>query len=125
MAQYILISNGDENLNYSIDTDTEREIARAALTAAGETSAAVYVGDPEDPSSYATGERFALETSALEMLCSGHDVADVRRERLAKAIALGAKQKSLEALRDANRTSMSETIVLPPHRYEGLSRGKG
>ncbi len=48
-----------------------------------------------------------------------------RIERLAEAIELGADDQALEAIRLAVRTSKSDTIVLPPHRYEGLSRGRG
>lgn len=131
MAQYVLISNGDENLSYSIDTDEERTAARAALTAAGETSAAIYVGDPEDPSSYATGERFILEATRLELILAQYarentaPIAPVRAKRFARAIELGATDKALQALCGAARTSDKPTIVLPPHRYQNLSRGKG
>jgi hypothetical protein len=48
-----------------------------------------------------------------------------RRERLAQAIELGASDAALEKLCDAKRTSTTDTIVLPAHRYENLSRGKG
>lgn len=125
MTQYILISNGDENLDYAIDTDAEREAARAALVAAGETSAAIWAGDPADPSSYVTGSRFGTEAGTLELLCAGHTVSDARRDTLARGIALGAAEGTLAALRDAGRVSRGNAIVLPAHRLEGLSRGKG
>lgn len=46
--------------SYPIDTTEERDEAARELLAAGEDSAAVYVGDPEDPSSYASGEQFRV-----------------------------------------------------------------
>jgi len=52
-------------------------------------------------------------------------INDVRRERLARAIELGASDGALEALCDAKRTSTSETIILPAQRFENLSRGRG
>lgn len=60
MAQFIRISTdrGETSTAYSIDTDEERDEARAAMTAAGVAESAVYVGDPEDPSSYASGAWF-------------------------------------------------------------------
>lgn len=131
MAQYILISNGDENTSYSIDTDAERVAARAALAAAGENSAAIYAGDAEDPSSYATGQRFALETSRLETILAQFarentdPINDVRKARLTRAVELDATDEALQALVGANRTSDTATIVLPRHRFESLSRGKG
>lgn len=133
MAQYILINNGDENISFAIDTDEEREAARAALTAAGETSAAVFVGDPDDCDAEMihTGERFELEATKLEKLIaritdgSSVKVSPVRVTRLTRAIALGASDKILEAIADAGRTSDTDTIVLPCHRFENLSRGKG
>jgi len=48
-----------------------------------------------------------------------------RIERLARALELGASDQALEAICDAARTSMTDTIVLPAQRFEGLSRGKG
>jgi hypothetical protein len=48
-----------------------------------------------------------------------------RIERLARAIELGATDAALEAICDAKRTSMTDTIVLPVQRYENLSRGRG
>jgi hypothetical protein len=61
MAKYIVISERGENpVSYSIDTEEERTEAAQALLAAGEDQAAVHVGDPEDPSSYASGEWFRV-----------------------------------------------------------------
>lgn len=131
MAQYILINNGDENLSYSIDTDEERAVARAALAASGETSAAVYVGDSEDPSSYAAGWRFTLEVLRLEMILAQFarentdPINPVRKARLTRAVELDATDAALQAICGANRTSDKPTIVLPRHRLENLSRGKG
>lgn len=39
---------------YTVDTDEERDAARAALRERGVQAAPVYVGDPEDPLSYQT-----------------------------------------------------------------------
>jgi len=61
----------------------------------------------------------------LESLCEGHEVGEKRRESLQIAIDLGADQKTLEQLRDAARIYRADYIVLPAHRYEGLSRGRG
>jgi len=48
-----------------------------------------------------------------------------RTERLQKAIDLGASDATLKALAEAYRTGMGPTIILPAHKYENLSRGKG
>jgi hypothetical protein len=62
----------------------------------------------------------------LSALIEGHDVADRRVATLRKAIEAGASPEVLVTLRDVARVaSGSETIVLPAHRYEGLSRGRG
>lgn len=61
----------------------------------------------------------------LDALCEGHKVSDVRRERLAEAIRLGASEAVLVTLRDANRTSTTTTITLPEGRYSHCSRAKG
>ena len=64
--------------------------------------------------------------STIERICAeGRDVDDARRELLLIAIALGADDKILVAIREARRVSRTNTIVLPPGRYEHLSRGKG
>lgn len=44
---------------------------------------------------------------------------------LREAYELGASRATLETLRDACRVAKGETIVLPPSRLEGLSRGRG
>lgn len=49
----------------------------------------------------------------------------IRVKRFARALELNASNSALVALADADRTSMTDTIVLPAHRYEGLSRGRG
>lgn len=66
-----------------------------------------------------------MEQSKLKTLCEGHEVSDARRETLAKAIDAGANDATLSLIRDANRVARRATIVLPPHRLEGLSRGRG
>lgn len=48
-----------------------------------------------------------------------------REESLAIAAGLGADAATLEVLRAATRLSRRDTIVLPHHRFELLSRGKG
>ncbi len=53
------------------------------------------------------------------------NLPESRIETLKKAIELGADDTTLEILCDANRVGRGETVVLPAHRYEGLSRGKG
>lgn len=61
----------------------------------------------------------------LEELIGSMEVTDSRKETLARALELGASDERLVELRDAPRVSRKETIVLPPHRFEGLSRGRG
>ena len=69
MAQYIVISDRGENpVSYAIDTDEERGEARAAMTAAGVEESAVYVGDPEDPSSYANGASFKNDSGEIHSM---------------------------------------------------------
>ena len=65
------------------------------------------------------------DTSAIDALCSGHDVSDKRRESLSIALGLGADEVTLIRLRDANRVARGLRIVLPQGRYEHCSRGKG
>jgi len=77
-----------------------------------------------------TGET-VNQTHTIESLVAWHaarntdPMSAVRLERIAKAISLGASDKALEQLSEAVRTNTAGTIVLPAHRYEGLSRGKG
>lgn len=61
----------------------------------------------------------------LNALLEGNEKPASRVERLVEAIELGASDKVLETLRDALRISRRDTIPLPPHHYEGLSRGRG
>lgn len=61
----------------------------------------------------------------IDHLCEGHQVSERRRESLAIAIGLGADDATLIRLRDARRLARRDDIVLPPHHYEGLSRGRG
>jgi hypothetical protein len=70
---------------------------------------------------------YAIEESAMELdtLIADKEVTDKRRGLLRRAIELGADDARLRRLRDAMRASDSETIVLPAHRFEGLSRGRG
>ena len=64
--------------------------------------------------------------STIARICAeGRDVDDARRETLLIAIALGASDKILVAIRDAARVSHKDTIVLPPGRFEHCSRGRG
>lgn len=48
-----------------------------------------------------------------------------RAKSLARAVELGADDATLKVLCDAMRVNRAPTIVLPAHRYEGLSRGRG
>ena len=64
-------------------------------------------------------------TDILTALVQGRDVSEARLGRLREALALGATESVLMTLRDATRLSRSTEIVLPAHRYEGLSRGRG
>lgn len=66
-----------------------------------------------------------IETLTARYAAANTEPNPGRIARLAKAIELGATDDVLEALCDATRTAKAATIVLPPHRYEGLSRGKG
>lgn len=53
------------------------------------------------------------------------DVTDMRKETLQIAIDNGASREQITQIRDAVRASRKETIVLPFHRFELLSRGRG
>jgi hypothetical protein len=66
-----------------------------------------------------------IQTPTLDSLIAGHDVSDSRMETLSIAMELGADEVTLATLRDALRLSRGTTIVLPAHRYESLSRGRG
>ena len=61
----------------------------------------------------------------IDDLIAGHDVSAKRQETLAIAIAAGVDDRTLAALRDARRVNRRDTIILPAHRFEGLSRGRG
>jgi len=61
----------------------------------------------------------------LNTLLEGHDVSDSRKDSLGKALELGADEKTLTVIRNAIRLSRQPTIVLPAHRFESLSRGRG
>jgi hypothetical protein len=62
---------------------------------------------------------------ALYAASNTAEINPVRRERLTRAIEMGASDSVLEAICHAARTSTTATIVLPQHRFEHLSRGKG
>lgn len=64
-------------------------------------------------------------TDPLATLIGERTVTDARRASLARAIELGADEYTLCELVRARRVSKSATIVLPPHRFERLSRGRG
>lgn len=52
-------------------------------------------------------------------------ISDTRAETLRLAVELGADAKTIEVLCAAVRVARKPSIVLPAHRYEGLSRGRG
>jgi hypothetical protein len=60
-----------------------------------------------------------------EILTGCEPLTDTRIETLIRAIELDACRETLFALRDAVRVSRKATILLPQHRFEGLSRGRG
>lgn len=64
-------------------------------------------------------------TSRLDRLAPEGSVTTARRESLQVAIDLGADEATLVLLRDAVRLARKDTIVLPPGKYEHLSRGRG
>lgn len=55
----------------------------------------------------------------------GVTVSDARAKNLGKAREAGAKLVALRTLVDAVRVSSTATIILPPGKYAGLSRGHG
>jgi hypothetical protein len=62
----------------------------------------------------------------LEMLCARYgDIPKGRYAALQFAIDAGANEKVLAKLCEASLTSRKDTIVLPAHRFENLSRGRG
>lgn len=72
-----------------------------------------------------TERKHTIETLTARYAAANTEPNPKRIERLAEAIELGASDAALEALCDAARTSKTETITLPAHRYENLSRGRG
>lgn len=64
--------------------------------------------------------------AVLAALIEGRPVSDERKKTLARAIELGADEKTLGAVRDSSRVwQASTTILLPVCRLETLSHGKG
>lgn len=61
----------------------------------------------------------------LKAYGNGRPVLEEDEENVRAAAALGAPRKVLVMIRDADVVSRSSSIVLPPHHYEGLSRGRG
>jgi hypothetical protein len=53
------------------------------------------------------------------------EISDKRLESLVVALDLGADAATLRKLAQAGRLARKATIVLPPGRFEGLSRGRG
>lgn len=106
---------------------------------------AIAAGNTEDPPpsldvaaklsmALATLRELVVETTGDERLASAlayyaatntDPIPEVRRERLAQAVELGADDALLRVLCDAVRISRTDTILLPAHRLEGKSRGKG
>ena len=64
-------------------------------------------------------------TERAARLCPLETIPESRLPTLEAASAFGCSDESFIRLCEANRTSREETIVLPRHRYEGLSRGRG
>lgn len=62
---------------------------------------------------------------SIDEIIGGKDINPIRRETMEIARANGATEAQLIAIRDARRTSRGETIILPTHRFENLSRGRG
>jgi hypothetical protein len=58
-------------------------------------------------------------------LIAGYQVTEKRVELLRTALELGAAPEVLEKIRDAVRVKRVPEIVLPVHRLETLSRGRG
>jgi hypothetical protein len=75
-------------------------------------------------SSVETPSRLAVAL-AYYAACNTAPIAPKRAERLARAIELGASHDVIMAICDAGRTSTTDTIILPAHRFENLSRGRG
>lgn len=63
--------------------------------------------------------------TTLESLVHAVDITETRRKTLARAIELGADNDVLLVLRDACRVKQKDTIVLPQHHLQTLSRGRG
>jgi hypothetical protein len=64
-------------------------------------------------------------TTTLESLLAGHEVSEPRVVSLQLAIELGADKATLERIRDAAKVNRRDFMVLPAHRFENLSRGRG
>lgn len=61
----------------------------------------------------------------IERLCPGAELSQARIESLEIANGLAVSDDVFITLVRAARLSRGATIVLPPHRYEHLSRGRG
>lgn len=53
------------------------------------------------------------------------DISEARLESLLLAMAAGVSDETFRALGEAMRVNRAATIILPAHRFEGLSRGRG
>lgn len=76
-------------------------------------------------SSVADAPPSKLDQLVARRLAMGAECTPARRESLRRAIEAGASDAVLGQLADAPRLSRKFTIVLPAHRFENLSRGKG
>lgn len=66
-------------------------------------------------------ERLEPERAKL----TSRDLSDTRRETLAVAHAAGVDDRTFVTIAAELRVSRKSTIVLPAHRLEGMSRGRG
>lgn len=61
----------------------------------------------------------------FQSISNDSDIPDVRCESIIIAASRGAAPVTLKKIGEANRLARKKGIVLPPHRYESLSRGSG
>ncbi len=61
----------------------------------------------------------------IQRLAHGASLSEKRQESLAMAHDAGVNDDTFERIATATIVNRSAGVILPPHRFEGLSRGRG
>jgi hypothetical protein len=128
---------GDSGYWTEITTTTialSPKAARAALAAAAPHLAAALLeaaeaeedlDDDAEASAVAAIEALIGSLSEASQTIAGQPVSAIRTRTMIKAAATDLSLGDLRRIGQAERVNRGGTIVLPPGRYENLSRGKG